>query len=203
MNAAPDDINKLSGAIRDCDSAAGDMSAVMQDNLQGDMTLLSSAADGMKIRLSRELNPAMRDITQYITRNMPKIEKELGKVFKTGVSAVEFLVKNAPKVIRFVDRLKPAIIGTISAVMAYKLKDKAVEFIKMLGGGLGGLASPGGAISLAAGAFMDHKGKVGGQKRIPRRPYQRRVQGSIRANQGNKRYHERYERQLQRTGRHC
>ena len=40
MNAAPADIEKLSGAIDNCDGTAEKMAATMQDNLMGQLTIL-------------------------------------------------------------------------------------------------------------------------------------------------------------------
>lgn len=42
MNAAPSDIEKLSGAINNCDGTAENMAATMQDNLSGQITTLKS-----------------------------------------------------------------------------------------------------------------------------------------------------------------
>ena len=43
MNAAPADIEKLSGAIDNCDGTAEKMAATMQDNLMGQLTILKSS----------------------------------------------------------------------------------------------------------------------------------------------------------------
>ena len=60
MNAAPADIEKLSTAIKNCDGAAKKMSETRLDNLQGDITLLKSNAEGVALSLSEKLNPALR-----------------------------------------------------------------------------------------------------------------------------------------------
>ncbi len=39
MNAAPEDIDKLSSAIEDCDGTAHNMAETMQDNLAGQLTI--------------------------------------------------------------------------------------------------------------------------------------------------------------------
>ena len=42
MNAAPEDIDKLSSAIENCDGTAQSMAETMQDNLKGQLTILKS-----------------------------------------------------------------------------------------------------------------------------------------------------------------
>lgn len=49
MNAAPSDIEKLSGALATCDGVAKDMADTMQDNLKGKVTILKSALEGLAI----------------------------------------------------------------------------------------------------------------------------------------------------------
>lgn len=92
MNAAPADIDKLKNSIENCDGAAQNMAGTMIDNLSGDMTIFESAVDGAKIALSDKLNPALRGIVQYATKEVPKVEKALGKVFDAGGK----LIKKAP-----------------------------------------------------------------------------------------------------------
>ena len=46
MNAAPEDVDKLSGAIAGCDGVAEKMAATMQNNLKGQLTVLKSQAEG-------------------------------------------------------------------------------------------------------------------------------------------------------------
>lgn len=125
VNAAPADIEKLSDAIRDCDGAAGDMSTTMTDNLQGDITILGSAVDGMKISLSKKLNPALRDVTQYITSKMPEIEKVLEKAGGKAIKVLDFSVKNLPKAIDFLKKMMPVIKGVGVKFAAWKIAEKA------------------------------------------------------------------------------
>lgn len=63
MNAAPEDINKVSGAIKDCDGSAKKMAETMNDNLQGDLTLLKSNLETLAISFGQILIPVLRDAT--------------------------------------------------------------------------------------------------------------------------------------------
>lgn len=62
MNAAPEDIAKLSGAISNCDGAAGKMAATMQNNLKGQLTVLKSQAEELAIGFGTELMPVAQDL---------------------------------------------------------------------------------------------------------------------------------------------
>ena len=62
MNAAPEDVDKLSGAIADCDGAAEKMAATMQNNLKGQLTILKSQAEELAIGFGTELMPVAQDL---------------------------------------------------------------------------------------------------------------------------------------------
>lgn len=55
LNASEEDYNKLADAINNADGAAANMSETMMDNLQGSITLLQSAVDGVKISFGERL----------------------------------------------------------------------------------------------------------------------------------------------------
>lgn len=132
MNASTDDVNKLSGAINNCDGAASDMSKTMQDNLQGDMTLLGSAVDGMKISLSDKLEPEIREIVQYTTKKMPEIEDALGKVFKIGSKVVDGAIKVLPTAVDVAETAVPVIAAIGTGIGALKVAQQAQDWIKGL-----------------------------------------------------------------------
>ncbi len=62
MNAAPEDIGKLSGAISNCDGTAKRMADTMQDNLQGQLTVLKSQTEEVAIAFGTELMPVAQDL---------------------------------------------------------------------------------------------------------------------------------------------
>ncbi len=62
MNAAPEDIAKLSGAISNCDGAAEKMAATMQNNLKGQLTVLKSQAEELAIGFGMQLVPVAQDL---------------------------------------------------------------------------------------------------------------------------------------------
>ena len=73
MNAAPEDIAKLSGAIDNCDGSAEKMAATMQDNLAGQLTILKSQLQELAISFGEILMPAIRSIVSKIQDFIDKL----------------------------------------------------------------------------------------------------------------------------------
>lgn len=59
--------DELTGAITDSEGAAEEMANTQLDNLAGDITLLQSAFEGLKISVSDKLTPTFRGIVQFLT----------------------------------------------------------------------------------------------------------------------------------------
>ena len=59
--------DELTAAIDDSAGACEQMYHIQLDNLAGDIDILNSGIDDLKISIYKELNPAMRDMTQYAT----------------------------------------------------------------------------------------------------------------------------------------
>lgn len=132
INASTEDYNKLADAVDNADGTAKKMADTMLDNLEGDKTLFSSAFDGMKIAISKELNPALRELFKYGTEQMPKLQKSLEPFANLVVKAVS----NVPKAINALEKAKPILSGILTlsteiAVIygAMKVKDKIKELI--------------------------------------------------------------------------
>lgn len=68
MNAAPEDVDKLTSAIENCDGAAGDMSSTMQDNLSGELTIMKSQLEGVAIAFGKTLAPAVTAVVKKIQK---------------------------------------------------------------------------------------------------------------------------------------
>ena len=73
MNAAPEDIAKLSGALDNCDGSAEKMAATMQDNLAGQLTILKSQLQELAISFGEILMPAIRSIISKIQDFVDKL----------------------------------------------------------------------------------------------------------------------------------
>ena len=64
VNASDDDFNKLSEAIYSCDGAAAQMAATMNDNLQGQITILKSGLEGLGISFYESVQEPLKDIVK-------------------------------------------------------------------------------------------------------------------------------------------
>lgn len=67
MKSTDEDFNQLIDAVDQSEGAADKMAKTRLDNLQGDITLLNSALDGLKIIISDKFNSQLREGTQTIT----------------------------------------------------------------------------------------------------------------------------------------
>ena len=95
-NASVDDFDSLTAAIYNCEGAAQSMADTMLDNLGGDMTLLQSKFDGVKLALYEQLEPALRagvdmlsgfvDVLKWIVANSANIAAAI-KIIATAVGA--------------------------------------------------------------------------------------------------------------------
>lgn len=85
LNASEEDYNKLADAISNADGASKRMSDTMMDNLSGDITLFQSAVDGLKISLGERMsNSWLRDIVQWLTAQVPKVEQLFSDAMDAG-----------------------------------------------------------------------------------------------------------------------
>ena len=74
LNATKTDYDKLLDAVYNADGVAANMSEIMLDNLQGSITLLQSAVDGVKISFGERLSPYVRGLADWLTDQMPTVE---------------------------------------------------------------------------------------------------------------------------------
>lgn len=112
VNASDEDFNKLADAIDNSKGAAEEMQKTMIDNLGGDLTLLSSAFDGLKMSIYNGVQAPFREIIQSVTNGlMPALEslvkgedgaaEKLGKALSGLLEkAFDFVVKSAPDMMR-------------------------------------------------------------------------------------------------------
>ena len=66
MNAGEADVKKLAGAIDYCDGSAKKMADTMNDNLEGQLTILKSALEELAISVGELLIPALKEIVQWL-----------------------------------------------------------------------------------------------------------------------------------------
>lgn len=64
MNSTQDDFDSLTETIQYCTGAAKEMADIRMDNLHGQVLLMESAFDALKIAVGDDLNPALRDLSE-------------------------------------------------------------------------------------------------------------------------------------------
>ena len=64
---------EVEGKLEDCKGAAEQMANTQLDNLSGDVTLLGSAFESLKIGISDQLTPTLRDFVQLTTEGLGSI----------------------------------------------------------------------------------------------------------------------------------
>ena len=67
LNATEEEYARLAEEIKNADGAAEEMAERRLDNLQGDVTKLTSAFSQLKIQIGEELNPELRGMVQLLT----------------------------------------------------------------------------------------------------------------------------------------
>ena len=73
MQAAPADIEKLNTAIGNCDGQSEKMAATMQDNLNGQLTILKSQLQELAISFGETLMPVIRQLVSFIQGLVDKL----------------------------------------------------------------------------------------------------------------------------------
>ena len=72
--------------LDDSSGAAQEMADIQLDNLAGDITLLQSAMDGMKVALADKLSPYAREFIQSITASIPNATSSLTGFIDTAIA---------------------------------------------------------------------------------------------------------------------
>lgn len=86
INASDSDYDKLTQAIYNCDGTAKTMADTMQDNLNGKLTQLKSALEGVAISFSEVLIPMLMKVVEKITNVVQKfanLDEETRKLILT------------------------------------------------------------------------------------------------------------------------
>ena len=149
MNAAPEDIDKLSNAIDNCDGTAESMAATMQDNLAGQLTILKSQLEELAISFGEILMPAIRSIVSHIQGFIDKLngmdESQKKAIITIGlvVAAIGPLLVIIGTVI---SKVGVAMQGFVKLAGAFnKIKAAAsagIGIFGKLGAAIGGVSAP-------------------------------------------------------------
>lgn len=135
MNAGEGDVQKLSAAINTCGNAAKEMSEIKLDNLSGQMTLLESASDGLKLAIGEQLAPVLTKLaeagtgafawaTDFVNDNPWIVGAVAGLTAALGALAVGVTALSAA----------PAIIGALSTALNLLMANPIIGVTAALAG---------------------------------------------------------------------
>ena len=149
MNSAPGDIDKLRNAIENCDGSAEDMAAIMQDNLNGQLTILKSQLEELAISFGEMLMPVIRKVVTAVQGFVDKLNNMDEAQRKTIITIGLVIAALGPFLV---------ILGTVISTMGKSMKAyaSAAKGIKKLmvavksgtgifgklGTALGGISAP-------------------------------------------------------------
>lgn len=142
INGSDKDFEKLAGAIDNCDGSSEKMANTMNDNLQGQITILMSQLQELAISFGEILMPKIRDIVTHIQNFVDKLnamdEGQKETILRIGmfVTALAPMLMGLGKVITFSANVSRAL-GTLSAGLV-----KAGGFSGVFTKALGLITSP-------------------------------------------------------------
>lgn len=129
--------NDLSGAIGDSQGAAEAMADTQLDNLQGQVTLLKSAFEGLQIAISDKITPLLRPIVENVSGAISKITELIQGGDLTG--AIQEKISKLPEMIpQYLEQMLPKLVEFSGKIRekAGELVGVGLEFIKNLAKGI-------------------------------------------------------------------
>lgn len=135
--------DELSAQIDKANGSAKDMANTQLDNLQGDLTLLKSEAEGLQIAISDKLTPSLRELvqdgTEEITKLIEKIKsggldktfeelgRDLSELISTGIHTAAQVL---PSIIKFLTAIVGHLKEIIIVVATIKVTSIAATTVK-------------------------------------------------------------------------
>ena len=137
MNASEADLNKLSSAIDNCDGSAEQMAATMQDNLNGQITILKSALQELAIQIGDALMPTVRNIVAKVQEFVEKLQQMDEGTRNTIIKIAAFAAAIGP-VLLVVGKLPSGVGGAMKSIAS--MGKSVLTFVNQakLGVGAGG-----------------------------------------------------------------
>lgn len=107
VNAAPEDYEKLTKAVKESEGAAESMANTMNDTVAGQMTLLKSQIEGVQIQIYEKLTPALRDgidkVSESISAvNWDKVGDKLAGFTNKALKLFAKLIDNAEGILSII-----------------------------------------------------------------------------------------------------
>ena len=86
LGTSAERFDELEGYIENCEGAAAEMAKTMDDNLTGDLTIMSSALEGLGIAAFDKFEDPMRSAVQAVTEDISQLTAEI----KNGALSEQF-----------------------------------------------------------------------------------------------------------------
>lgn len=149
MNSAPGDIDKLRNAIENCDGSAENMAAIMQDNLNGQLTILKSQLEELAISFGEMLMPVIRKVVSAVQGFVDKLNNMDEAQRKTIITIGLVIAALGPFLV-----ILGTVISTVGKSMkAYASAAKGIKKLMVavksgtgifgkLGAAIGGISAP-------------------------------------------------------------
>lgn len=139
VNASEEDFDKLSNAIDNADGAAQSMADTMQDNLQGKLTILKSALEGVGIAAYEKFEEPLKKAVDVVTDAVSNFDLD---AFLQKVGDVLEKLKDAAPVIATIAGAFTGLYGAIKAGNAVKQMGEMAAAISKAGGLISALGGP-------------------------------------------------------------
>ena len=122
LGTSAERFDELEGYIENCEGAAAEMAKTMDDNLTGDLTIMSSALEGLGIAAFDKFEDPMRSAVQAVTEDISQLTAEI----KDGALSEQFdkISDAAGRLITAVGEfaandILPALINSMSAIIEH------------------------------------------------------------------------------------
>ena len=124
LNAGVDDAAAFEEELRNCSGSAKTMADIMNDNLGGDLTALSSKLEGTQIAIYEKFEPALRSGIDALSGML---------------DGVNYLVEHSAEIVGFFDKLAPAIAGVSVALGTFMVIVNKTAILAAFSKGLGAI----------------------------------------------------------------
>lgn len=130
VNSSEKDYNKLSKAINNCEGETDRMAATMQNNLQGQITLLKSSLEGLGIALYDNISGQSTNFIKVGRKYIEDLQKGLSEGGTKGLTnAVGKIIGDViSKIPKFLAKVKPVLFDFTSSLFHSLAKNLPKEF---------------------------------------------------------------------------
>ena len=123
--------DELSGYISDCDGAAADMAATMNDNLQGKVTILKSGLEGLGIAAYEKFKTPLTNAVENITEVIGQLQTDLTDGSLSG--ALEKIATGFGNMVEKASEIVAAVLPTLLEGLGW-IADNGETIVSVLAG---------------------------------------------------------------------